>query len=86
MQPDTGHDPRKTLAMEYLSKTVPASAPKGEQTPSAQLPAEDSPPKGETGEQVEIIGPDGKVHYRRPAGHPDIEEAKRTPGYSVRGA
>lgn len=32
----------------------------------------------------EILGTDGKVHYRRPAGHPMIEEAKRTPGYSVR--
>lgn len=33
---------------------------------------------------VEIIGPDGQVHYRRPEGHPDIDEVKRTPGYSVR--
>ena len=33
---------------------------------------------------VEIIGPDDKVHYRRPAGHPDIAEAERTPGYSVK--
>jgi CMP-N-acetylneuraminic acid synthetase len=32
---------------------------------------------------VEIIGPDDTVHYRRPPGHPDIDEAKRTPGYRV---
>jgi hypothetical protein len=34
---------------------------------------------------VEIIGPDGKVHYRRHHEHPDVLEALRTPGYSVRG-
>lgn len=34
----------------------------------------------------EIVGPDGHVHYRRPAGHPDLEEARRTQGYSVRPA
>lgn len=34
--------------------------------------------------QVEIIGPDGKVHYRRPHNHPDVSEALRTLGYSVR--
>ena len=34
--------------------------------------------------QVEIIGPDGTVHYRRPEGHPMIEEALSRPGYSVR--
>lgn len=33
---------------------------------------------------AEIIGPDGRVHYVRPIGHPDIEEAKKTAGYSVR--
>lgn len=33
---------------------------------------------------MEIVGPDGKVHYRRPDGHPDIAEALSTPGYSVR--
>jgi len=27
---------------------------------------------------------DGQVHYRRPEGHPDLDEALRTPGYSVR--
>ena len=32
---------------------------------------------------VEIIGPNHKVHYRRPIGHPDITEAERTIGYSV---
>lgn len=34
--------------------------------------------------QYEIVGPSGAVHYRRPAGHPLIEEARATPGYSVR--
>lgn len=33
---------------------------------------------------VEIIGPDGKVHYRRPVDHPDVREAQSTPGYTVR--
>lgn len=33
---------------------------------------------------AEIIGPSGKVHYRRPVDDPLIEEAKRTPGYTVR--
>lgn len=33
---------------------------------------------------VEIIGPDGKVHYRRPPCHADVTEAMRTPGYAVR--
>jgi hypothetical protein len=37
------------------------------------------------GAQVEIRGPDGRVRYRRPANHPDVQEALRTPGYSVRG-
>jgi hypothetical protein len=36
------------------------------------------------GMTVEIFGPDGKVHYTRPAGHPDIAEAMKTPGYGVR--
>ena len=35
--------------------------------------------------QVEILGPDGKVHYRRPHDHPDVWEALKTPGYSVHG-
>ncbi len=30
-----------------------------------------------------IIGPDLKVHYRRPEGHDMLEEARRTPGYRV---
>ena len=30
-----------------------------------------------------IKGPDGQVHYTRPPGHPDVEEARRTPGYKV---
>lgn len=33
---------------------------------------------------AEIIGPSGKVHYRRPDGDPMIDEARQTPGYSVR--
>ena len=36
--------------------------------------------------QVEIIGTDGKVHYTRPHEHPDVLEALKTPGYTVRGA
>jgi protein gp37 len=35
---------------------------------------------------VEVVGPGGKVHYRRPAGDPLIGEAIARPGYSVRGA
>jgi hypothetical protein len=35
---------------------------------------------------IEIWGPDGKVHYRRPPGHPDLAEALRRPGYSVSAA
>lgn len=35
--------------------------------------------------QIEIIGTDGKVHYRRPhTDHAAIVEALNTPGYSVR--
>jgi hypothetical protein len=33
---------------------------------------------------AEIIGPLGRVHYRRPLSDPMVEEARRTPGYSVR--
>lgn len=33
---------------------------------------------------AEIVGPNGRVHYRRPPDDPMVEEAKRTPGYSVR--
>lgn len=33
---------------------------------------------------AEIIGPSGIVHYRRPADDPLVEEARHTPGYSVR--
>ncbi len=33
---------------------------------------------------AEIIGPDGRIHYRRPATDPAVDEARRTPGYSVR--
>lgn len=34
--------------------------------------------------QIEIVNPRGVVSYRRPKGHPDIAEALRTTGYSVR--
>jgi hypothetical protein len=34
--------------------------------------------------QIEIVGPDGQVHYRRPWGDPLIVEALARPGYSVR--
>jgi len=34
--------------------------------------------------EAEIIGTDGKVHYRRPHTHKDIGEALRTIGYSVK--
>lgn len=33
---------------------------------------------------AEIIGPSGRVHYRRPVGHPMVKEAQNTPGYEVR--
>jgi hypothetical protein len=33
---------------------------------------------------AEIVGPDGRVHYRRPPDHPMLDEARATPGYSVR--
>lgn len=33
---------------------------------------------------AEIVGPSGRVHYRRPAGDPLVDEAQRTPGYTVR--
>ena len=33
---------------------------------------------------AEIVGPSGRVHYRRPTGDPLVSEALRTPGYSVR--
>ena len=33
--------------------------------------------------QVDILGPDNKVHYRREHDHPDVLEALKTPGYSV---
>lgn len=33
---------------------------------------------------AEIFGPDGRVHYRRPPDDPMIEDARNTPGYSVR--
>lgn len=33
---------------------------------------------------VEIVNPQGKVSYTRPHEHPDVLEALKTPGYSVR--
>jgi hypothetical protein len=30
-----------------------------------------------------IYGPDGRLHYRRPPEHPDVAEARDTPGYRV---
>lgn len=33
---------------------------------------------------VEIVGPNGKVHYRRPAGHPLVESARGVKGYTFR--
>lgn len=33
---------------------------------------------------AEIIGPSGRVHYRRPADDPLVDEARAMPGYSVR--
>lgn len=33
---------------------------------------------------AEILGPSGRVHYRRPPNHPLVHEALNTPGYSVR--
>jgi len=33
---------------------------------------------------LEIVGPDGSVRYRRPFDHADVDEARRTPGYTVR--
>ncbi len=35
---------------------------------------------------VDIIGPDGKARCRRAVGHPDIDEAVATPGYTVQPA
>lgn len=34
---------------------------------------------------VEVLGFDAKVHYTRPADHPDVMEALDTPGYAIRG-
>jgi protein gp37 len=33
---------------------------------------------------VDIVGADGHVHYVRPAGHRDLDEARRTPGVTLR--
>ena len=34
--------------------------------------------------QVDLVGSDGKVHYVRPVGHHDHQEALRTGGYTAR--
>lgn len=36
------------------------------------------------GKLAEIVGPSGRVHYRRPADDPLVLEAYDAPGYSVR--
>lgn len=36
------------------------------------------------GRTMEVVGPDGEVHYRRPEGDPLLTEARARPGYSVR--
>lgn len=33
---------------------------------------------------AEIVGPSGRVHYRRPPDDPLVEQARHTPGYTVR--
>lgn len=33
---------------------------------------------------AEILGPSGRIHYRRPVDDPMVDEARRTPGYTVR--
>lgn len=40
--------------------------------------------ESEAGVIAEIIGPSGRAHYRRPVDDALVEEARRTPGYSVR--
>jgi len=35
---------------------------------------------------VEVVGADGEVHYRRPEGDPLLQEARRTPGVTLREA
>ena len=34
--------------------------------------------------QIEILGPTGAVHYRRPIDHQMVRDALTTPGYAVR--
>lgn len=36
------------------------------------------------GRMFEVVGPSGLVHYRRPEGHPLLDEARATASYSVR--
>ena len=33
---------------------------------------------------AEILGPSGRIHYRRPPDHPLCDEARQAPGYTVR--
>jgi len=33
---------------------------------------------------AEIVGPSGRIHYRRPTDDPLVAEAQDTPGYTVR--
>jgi hypothetical protein len=84
---DDGHVPTYLRAVGRASgitftnprdNTAPAPQPSTGGAP-AEVPTPDSVGVG----MVEIIGPSGTVHYRRPANHPDVEEARRTPGYSV---
>lgn len=38
----------------------------------------------QTPRMMEVVGPSGEVHYRRPEGDPMLEEARSRPGYTVR--
>lgn len=84
---------------EILAKAAPTGA-LGREAPSGLTPKFDrwpgmfdpphslapAEPRGLAGTDLEIVDPSGRVSYRRPAGHPDIDEARRTPGYTVRPA
>ena len=56
--------------------------PKCNRTPEDQRLLDIANKKQET--IYEIVAPDGVVHYRRPEGHPDLDEARKTKGYTVR--
>lgn len=51
-----------------------------------EKPADTEPKQSDPPEAlpVEIVGPDGRVHYRRPERHPDTISALMSTGYSVR--